>query len=370
MKISVGTQNNKVIVGLIAVAITAISLAFTFSLAYKLRDIQYKHDALAINKGSLIARSTRDENSTLLPYYDAYLTTQFVGGNKTVTATYTDDGLHERNPYAWLALGIWRLFVSGYNFGSLIRSCRDWSSGGEWAKADCVIGAVDTGVALAATGYGGYTTYATIGTALAQNGVHIPGFKKRGNGEDLIEHNINVLTTMASALVDGTGHEAAGLLHANGSIATNDQTGYPIMVLRGPTGLIHHMSTMQINDTHHTYRIATSHEVSHSAKRNEQFNLENFSEGGIEFGDYRQESQDTATISTDSDYGMLDHQLSCQMSMDAHAYQYVMWDNNHDTSLCSGWFHAYQYDPYYEADVEIEPYPGTSAPDLGGCYVT
>nr|ATN38271.1 K45 killer preprotoxin [Saccharomyces paradoxus L-A virus M45 satellite] len=370
MKISNSTRPVNKVAILIAITVTAVATCLTFSLAYKLRDLQYKHDTQQVTSQYIHRRDLANFSDTLEVYQSNYLITSFVGklGNSTELSN-TEVGFAKRG-YVWFAIGLWRLFVAGYNLGSLARTCRDWSSGGAWGKSDCVVGAVDTGVTLGITGTSTYNTYVEIGTSLVQSGLHLPGFKKRDEDVQDVDATLEKLYTFAAALVNGTGHQAAALLHRNGSVVANDQTGYPVLVIKSPNGRLHHMSTMSINSTRHIYRLATDHWTMQRAKRNEDFNLENFSAGGLEFGDYRDESNSVASISTSSDYGTLDHQLSCELDMDAHAYQYEIWDYNHNSAMSTGWFHAYQDGVYQEGDAELEPYPGTSAPNIGGCYVS
>lgn len=55
----------------------------------------------------------------------------------------------------------------------------------------------------------------------------------------------------AKSLVTGTPHSAAPLLHNNGSFVANDQTGYPVFVIKNPYNDYYHFSTMKVNATHH-----------------------------------------------------------------------------------------------------------------------
>lgn len=185
-------------------------------------------------------------------------------------------GYNKRNPYVWFAIAVIKLFVKGYSLKSTISACNDWSTGGSSGKWGCVVGAVDTGVSLGVFAYVATNNYITIGNRLAQNGLHIPGISKRDLG-----YEYDLLNAAAKSLMTGTPHSAAALLHANGSFVAHDQTGHPVFVIKNSFGVDYHMSTMKGNETHHIFRIATSQGNYSSKKRDEQFNLENFSQGGI-----------------------------------------------------------------------------------------
>lgn len=94
--------------------------------------------------------------------------------------------------------------------------------------------------------------------------------------------------------------------------------------------------------------------------------LKKFSQGSIEFEDQRIESSSVSGINSSGDFVTLDQQLSCEFDSGAHAYQYIIWDYNHNEAMSSGWFYTYQYDPYQDISSEIVPYPG----NCGARYVS
>lgn len=172
------------------------------------------------------------------------------------------------------------------------------------------------------------------------------------------------MNAAARSLIAGTPHSAAALLYPNGSFVANVQTGHPVFVLKNPYSDCYHFSTMKANNTHHSFRIATSQSNYISKKTDEQFNLENFSQGGTEFGEQRIESNSVAGINSSGDFGTLDHQLSCELDPSSHSNQFIVWDYNHNIAISSKWFHTFQYNPYQDIYSEIIPYLGTEAPNM------
>lgn len=265
-----------------------------------------------------------------------------------------------QNFYLWWAVKIFGVADAGVNFKSTVNACRDWSKNGNPGKFDCVWGSISTALALASIVDGVYLGYLAVGTYLAQNRNAMPHIAKRDYG--IVSYSINDLNEHLS---NATGLEFATLHYENGTLLLNDQTSLPIHAVRNPYGGIHHMSFMGLKDNRTTLRIATSQEII-SAKRDEQFNLENFSQGGIE-SEFYSVGASKAHLSADNDFGQLDHEVSCGVDLNQHAFQYEIWDYNHNEAMTVGWVSAFQYDSY--DDMLVVPYPDSSAPDMGNCYV-
>lgn len=108
--------------------------------------------------------------------------------------------------------------------------------------------------------------------------------------------------------------------------------------------------------------VATSESVAKTVKRNEQFKLENFLQGGVE-GVSMHLTQGVSNLDDQYDFGQIDHKISCEDDLQTHGYQYIIWDNNHNTAMSSGWYSAFQYGTY--SDPILIRYPGDNAPDAG-----
>lgn len=305
------------------------------------------------------------DNTTLTHYHGTCYRSDFISINNSKTFKYElirRSNLNERN-YIWFAVKlIVKVSLAGYSLYATVRDCKDWSKGGTSGKVDCVVGAVSTVVSFAGIG-NQVSEYINLGNHMATSTNGVPSKRDK-----LYEGDLGLKT--ASILAGNTPFSVAVLYREDGTWARNDQTGWPIYLLQNDKGSIYHFSTMKANETHHIFRIATAHANIDSPKRDEQFNLENFSEGGIESGMQKVENTNAAVINTGGDYGTIDHQVSCQIDMNAHAYEYIMWDYNHNTAMGTGWFYAYQYTTYDDVHAEVIPYPGTSAPDMGNCYVS
>lgn len=81
-------------------------------------------------------------------------------------------------------------------------------------------------------------------------------------------------------------------------------------------------------------------------KRNEQFNLENFSSGRIEA--YSQRWEDgIAALSADNDFGTMNHQVGCAFDLQSHEYVWNIHDfNNGGGAIGAGKIAAFQYADY------------------------
>ncbi|EDO17914.1 hypothetical protein Kpol_1010p29 [Vanderwaltozyma polyspora DSM 70294] len=314
----------------------------------------------------LVKREGSDTAVSLEPYLTGYTISEFYGTELNVTTLENKARriVRPRNPYVWFALTAWKIFEWGWSFKSTISSCRDWSKGGTGSSADCVIGALDTGITLGATAYGVGSAYVAIGTSLRNSGVHIPGFK-RDEGLGVSES----VTAMAKSLALAQGLQVATIHHINGDPVFNEHSGHPVFAVRSAIHPIVHMTSLTLNSTHHTFVITDTHPLIQTAKRDENFNLENFSSGGLQFHQYKSESDSIADINTGGDYGTLDHQLSCEIDMDWHAFSYEVWDYNHNAGISSGTAWAYQYDPYPDADGQVIPFPGNPISQNDKCYV-
>lgn len=349
---------------LMTVFLFSVSMYIFFHFMCSERSISNSSNALT--KRDANDKTSLKGNTTLTHYHGSYYRSDFVSimnSKPTSTSLVTRNNLEERF-YIWFTVKMIIDFgLSGYSLYATVRDCRDWSKGDSSGKKDCVMGAIATAVSFAGIGGQIYNNYDKLRAGLASLTSRVPS-KRDGNfGTDYALEG-------AKILAGGSAFDVAALYRADGSWAQNDQTGWPIYLLRNEAGDIYHFSTMNVNETHHVYRIATSHSKIYNAKRDEQFNLENFSEGGIESGMEKKKSSSSAAINTSGDYGTLGHQVSCQVDMNAHAYQYILWDYNHNTDMGSGWFYAYQNDTYNDVHAQVIPYPGTSAPDMGNCYVS
>lgn len=315
---------------------------------------------------SVSSANLTDSDSKFEEYLPGYFTRGFSQpiNSKNLTVNLVSS-LEEIGPqtYLWWAVAIWRIADRGMQLRQLYNSCRDWSQGKN-NKIDCVWGSIATAIDLGVVSSSLYKGYLTLGTRLTQNALHVPGVKREYN--DII----SMAEEANSMLSDAIGRPTAMLYNSFMLPVLNDQTNMPVHIIQMPDGGLHHYSVMKANGTHNVFRLATSHSSQQLAKRDEQFNLENFSSGGIESGFYRHESQSVANLDTNNDFGQMDHEVSCECDLNDHAYQYIVWDYNHNSALSSGWFHGYQYDPYDDMQAEIFPYPGSNPPGIGNCYVS
>ncbi|EDO15988.1 hypothetical protein Kpol_499p16 [Vanderwaltozyma polyspora DSM 70294] len=274
--------------------------------------------------------------------------------------------IETRFNYLWAAVSAWNVFQAGYSLWSTIRACRDWSTGGKAGQSDCVVGAATTGVTLSAAAGAAVAGYLEIGLALKRSGTALPGFGKR----DSAQTTTDLVHQMALNLINGTDVAIAVIYDRTGQPIYNEHSGWPVFALKHESHPILHFTTLDTNGTSHNFVMTDQHPVVNLAKRDEQFNLENFSQGGLQFHDYQIEDNSVAHVDVYRDYGEFDHQLSCQLDLQAHAFKYEVWDYNHNQAMVVGNCWAYQYDPYEDRMVDMMMYPGNPMNEWDKCYVS
>lgn len=76
---------------------------------------------------------------------------------------------------------------------------------------------------------------------------------------------------------------------------------------------------------------------SNITKRGEQFNEQDFTSGGIEAGFSYNQEYDGGYLSTSSDYGQIDHEVSCNFNgLGYNGLEFQIYDNNHDGTIAAG----------------------------------
>lgn len=288
--------------------------------------------------------------------YSGYTTTPFVLPNNK---TYDANGMSKRSDWQWFGIYLSKTGLEGFAIAQLVTTCRDWSENGAWGQTGCVVGAVASCIAI-------LTSYQELATHMVELGLQMGERSELFDKREIGFHS--KVLSVAGNVADSVGAPVAFLMHNNGSYALNTVTGYPILVLQYDNKSYYHISLMSNKDGSATYRLEpVSISEQTITKRNENFNLQNFAQGGLEAAGYH--IDDVADLSTVNDYGTIDHQVSCQYDGSVHAYDFEGWDYNHNRPLTTGWLYAYQYQPYDDAKARMFHEPGNAAPDMGSCLV-
>ncbi|QLQ79978.1 hypothetical protein HG537_0C06270 [Torulaspora globosa] len=299
------------------------------------------------------------------PYSADYLMTGFAIPHESITrvSNFSQTGIvsgtssggkSKRVPYLWLTFVMIKLGFTGISLMGTYYSCQNWSQGGaQWYdKAGCVVGAVSSTVVIGTTSLQGVVNHAGITEAnhpwltninQAWNG------KKRSITPDSYMGNLTELTV---AFANVTGLSTATLIKNNMDIALNDQTGYPIHIVLTPGGQLLHISVMHIDQKSWTFRAADPSIFNTTlTKKSKDFNMENFSHGGIEASmDY--EKPEHAQLSPQYDWTQITDQVSCYLGdMSGNAYQYQVFDNNHGET--EGTIRAFSDEPFDQFTIDL-----------------
>ncbi|KAK5107385.1 hypothetical protein LTR62_001328 [Meristemomyces frigidus] len=94
--------------------------------------------------------------------------------------------------------------------------------------------------------------------------------------------------------------------------------------------------------------------TSPSSKRDEYYNEEHFTSGGLESGASYNQEYDGGYLTPSNDFGTVEHQVSCHIGGDlsANEYEFQIYDNNHQGTIAGGRLRAFQYDPYDQNQID------------------
>lgn len=293
------------------------------------------------------------------PHYDSLHISPFmmpadVSNNAQLGIYHENNAANLEKRYLWWFLAAAKLVDTGLALYELATSCEDWSSGGASAKIGCVHGALSTAFTVAGAGWYSWNKYIEIGNRLIS-------FGKRDSATNYQSH-----LEYLGYYVNLTNLPAALVYNAEGELHYSDAGETPVLLTYTATGALVHFTASKFNET--TFISRWGKIDSLSPKRDEQFNEQDFTQGGIEFSHIMNQG-DNARLSTSNDYGQMDHEVSCLFgNKPGNTYQYQIYDNNHKTTITGGIVKAFQYDTYDDSDLTGEFSSGT--PENQACEVS
>ena len=245
---------------------------------------------------------------------------------------YEDNVVNLDKRYVWWFLTAAKLIDAGLALYELATSCQGWSSGGANAKIGCVHGALSTAFTVAGGGWYVWNKYIEIGNQLLS-------LRKRDSAINYQSH-----LEYLGYYVNLTNLPAALVYNSDGELHYSDAGETPVLLTYTATGTLVHFTASRFNETTFISRWGKIDGL--SSKRDEQFNEQDFTQGGIEFSHIMNEG-DNARLSTSNDYGQMDHEVSCLFGdKPGNTYQYQIYDNNHRSTITGGIVKAFQYDAY------------------------
>lgn len=301
-------------------------------------------------------------NTTVHPYHSSYRMTQFAQPlhHRVKNNVESTDQLEKR--YIWWVLAVVKLAETGWAMYQLISSCKDWSDNGASPgnTSGCLYGAVSTIITLCGCGVAVGNNYSAISDHLWAFNYSV-GWKRDGSSKQYFSDLISNTTV---AFANMAGAPAAMVLDMNNLPIYSPGNKHPVFMVQGNDGNLHRITMYDVDFNGIAGRLAIPiNSNSTLLERDEQFNLENFSQGGLEFSsDFNQ--KDGGVLSSQNDFGQMDHEVSCEMGdLSGNSYQYQILDNNHQGTIGGGIIRTFQYDVFDSTDLNPDKYTWGLSPN-------
>jgi hypothetical protein len=221
-----------------------------------------------------------------------------------------------------------KVVETGFALYQLITSCQSWAQDGSGETSDatkigCVYGAISTMITVAGAAWIGLNGLAAIGIAFTI----ILGASKR----DLtLQNHSALLLDYQTAMVNVTGLAMAPMFNMNGELMVHNRSGMPLMFGYNPKGdgmVFTHTYIPNTNTSYMAYGFVPA--PSANGKRDDYFNEEDFTSGGLEAGFSYNQAADGGYLSTVYDYGQMDHEVSCTYAgLADNALEFQIYDNS------------------------------------------
>ncbi|CZR70177.1 uncharacterized protein PAC_20078 [Phialocephala subalpina] len=298
------------------------------------------------------------------PIYYNVQTMPMVYPNTTAVSTRSE---HEKLYLWWLLGGAFKVVETGFALYQLATSCQSWAADGSSETSDatkigCVYGAISTLITIAGAAWIGANAAAAIGIALAI----INSVTKR----DLtLQNHAALLLDYQTTMVNTTGLAMAPMFNMDGELMVHNKSGMPLMFGYNPKGdgmVFTHTLFPGTNTSYMAYGFVPA--PSANSKRDDYFNEEDFTSGGLEAGFSYNQNSDGGYLSTANDYGQMDHEVSCTYAgLADNALEFQIYDNNHDGTIAAGNIRAYQSGVFDIAD--LTDATDAPLPEQAGCQV-
>ncbi|KAH6723133.1 hypothetical protein BKA61DRAFT_663870 [Leptodontidium sp. MPI-SDFR-AT-0119] len=313
----------------------------------KLENDNHSHGILTdslVNRD--IVPSSTAPSLVLVPhpvYYNVHTMPMMYPNTTAVSVRGEGDNELEKRYLWWVLGGAFKVIESGIGIYQLVTSCQSWKQDGSGETSDatkigCVYGAISTLITVAGAAYYGANYLAQIGLALAL----IYNSSKR---RDLtLENHGALLLDYQTKMVNATGLALAPMFTVDGELMVHNKSGMPLMFGYNPKGdgmVYAHKFDLDTQTAYIAYGFVPS--PSTNGKRDDYFNEEDFTSGGLEAGFTYNQASDGGYLSTQNDFGQMDHEVSCTYSgLGNNALEFQIYDNNHGGTIAAGNIRAYQ----------------------------
>lgn len=225
-------------------------------------------------------------------------------------------------------LPIVKVIETGFALYQIATSCQSWAQDGSGETSDatkigCVYGAISTLITVAGAVYAGGPILAGIGLILAS----IPRARKR----DLtLQNHAALLLDYQTTIVNVTGLAMAPMFNMDGELMMHNKSGMPLMFGYNPKGdgmVFTHTFFPGTNTSYMAYGFVPA--PSANGKRDDYFNEEDFTSGGLEAGFSYNQNSDGGYLNTANDYGQMDHEVSCTYNgLADNSLEFQIYDNS------------------------------------------
>jgi len=273
------------------------------------------------------------------PVYYNVQTLPMIYPNTTAISNMT---LHERNYLWWVLGGAWNVGLAGYGMWQLGEACYSWTKAGTantegTTMAACVVGALSTLFMVAGAGIAAANWGATVALSLRL----LSAISKRDLSSP---DSLQILVDYQTLMVNATGLAMSPMFNELGDLMVHNKSGMPLMFGYNPKGdgmIFTHHNFVGTNTSYMAYGFVPP--PSTSSKRDEYYNEEDFTSGGLEAGFSFNQASDGGYLNVENDYGQMDHETSCLFgSLANNDLEFQIFDNNHDGTIAAGNIRAYQ----------------------------
>jgi hypothetical protein len=267
--------------------------------------------------------------------------------------------------------GFW-VVNQAISWWNMVSACQDFSDASN--VINCVRGAVTTAITVAGAFYGGMQKIGNIASRISDTYIGFGGFKRSSVDQELIDAFSEVLGTPVSHL----GSWDYAPLGLDGSLrARKSKDPIDVFGFTSQKGLpmhfsfLGHMENMGGSKKKQVaFKFGMGPGVVPSRVRGRDlFDEQYFADGGIDFI-LDENPGDGGVLSTNYDYGQMDHEVSCQMgwTSDAAGHYFQIYDNNNHGTIAGGAVAPFRGSDHWSAITQMynEPFP---LPDSPSCDV-
>lgn len=269
--------------------------------------------------------------------------------------------------FPWFVIGwIYGVVQGGFSLYGLANLCKDFSESTS-NKIGCVSGAIGTAVTIAGAGWAGWNKYIEIGNAL----INAPKHKRAGMTGEL-EEQFTKITGLSASHV---GFVAQSHNSKSEVMLAATSSNVPVMRMITPHNQTLHFAIRKVSEKKfHSILGFHVNDSTTTKSTREDFNEENFLNGGVEFSHFyvANEDNDGGILNQQNDWNTIYDQTYCQANKDLNNdhnrnyVQYQIYDHNNEGTIAAGTVIGFNDQPNGFQGVTDEP---NSLPEDSACAI-